>query len=292
MELLENLTAEQKKLWEKTQKELTGLYEKLQLTAKPMPANKIKAIRVPRNISEEGSVPLPWDAQLLLSFDEFLTLAPDDNEFPLLGEASKGALFTTDILIEIVSDLSGEEPDSRRGRKVFLEQAGELPPLIDLPQLGGDELPILWPVLAGDQCSVVLHLDTDDNAEFYVRSTSLFNYVLQYLESSGNLPDTIEDTRTDISHLWNEKKDLIILDRLESKLDLLNDSLYNMMEVMFGSDDPVYDEDDDNQDDRQYDDDDDEDYYSDEYDDDYDDEESFEDDFDDSDIGYDDDDEE
>lgn len=265
MDTTENLTAEQKKFWEKTLKELTVLYEKLNLTAKPMPIEKIQAVRIPGNIAEEGAVPLPWDVQLLLGFDKDLTLAPDDNEFPLLNDASKGIVCTADVLIELISDLSGEEPNSRRARKIFLEQAGDLPPLIDLPQLGGDELPMLWPVLSRDQCSVVLHFNTDDNAEFYVRSTSLFSYVLQYLASSADSPNPVEDTRTDQSRLWNEKKDMIILDRIESKLELLNDAVSNMTEMMFHKKNPVYGIDEDYQDEDQYDDesyDDDENYYS------------------------------
>lgn len=276
MELLENLTTEQRKTWEKTLKELNALYEKLHLTANPMPADKIRAIRIPKTIAEEGSVPLPWDAQLLLSFDQDLTLAPDDNEFPLLGEASKGALFTVDVLLDVINEISGEDVDPRRARKLFLEQAGELPVLIDLPQLGGDELPILWPVLSGDQCSVVLHFDTDESAEFYVRSTSLFSYVLQYLDSAADMPEYVEDTRTDLPKLWGEQKDRIILDRVESKLELLNDSLYAMLESMSAGSDPLYDEDDDDDgDDDSFDDEDDDDYYSDDEDDysqDYDDE--------------------
>jgi hypothetical protein len=244
MKLPDNhLTAEQEKLWEKTLKELTFLYEKLQLTAKPLSLEKIQAIRIPSNIAEEGSMPLPWDVQLLLSFDKNLTLAPEDNEYPLLADAASGVLYSADVLIELLSDLSNEEANPRRGRKVFLEQAGDLPPLIDLPQLGGDELPILWPVLPRDQCSIVLHLDTDNTAEFYVRSTSLFNYVLQYLASANDLPETIEDTKTDISQLWTEKKDTIILDRIESKMELLNDSLYNMIKAMFHKKESMYDDD-------------------------------------------------
>jgi hypothetical protein len=303
MELLENLTAEQTKLWEKTLKELSALYEKLKLTAKPMPVERIKAARVPSDIAEEGWIPLPWDVQLLLSFDQNLTLAPDDNEFPLLADASKGVVCNADVLIELISDLSGEEPGARKGRKIFLEQAGDLPPLIDIPQLGSDDIPLLWPVLPRDQCSIVLHLDTDDKAEFYVRSTSLFSYVLQYLASSANVPDVIDDTRTDQSLLWTEKKDMAILDRIESKLELLNESLSNMTDTMFHKKSSIYDsddaddygdEDDDYQGGSSYDDDGDGDYYSDdeddfdddefdddEYDDEYDDDEdSFDDDFD------------
>jgi hypothetical protein len=271
MDLMENLTAEQKKLWEKTLKELTALYEKLKLSAKPMSVEKINMIRVPSSIAEESYMPLPWDAKLLLSFDQNLTLAPDDNEFPLLGEAAKGVVCNADVLIELISDLSGEEPNTRRARKVFLEQARNLAPLIDLPQLGGDELPFLWPILSRDQCSIVLHLDTDNDMEFFVKSTSLFNYVLQYLASAAETPDVIDDTRTDISQLWNEKKDIIILDRIEAKLELLNDSLSNMAEMMFQKKKPLYnlDEDDDQYDDTSYDDENEEedDYYSDEDDD-------------------------
>ncbi|MDR2901174.1 MAG: hypothetical protein LBV20_06610 [Treponema sp.] len=281
MKLPENhLTAEQEKIWEKTLKDLTALYEKLNLTAKPMPADKIKMARVPGNIAEESYIPLPWDVQLLLGFDQNLTLAPDDNEFPLLGDASKGVVCNTDVLIELISDLSGEEPSSRKGRKIFLEQAGNLSPLIDLPQLDGDELPMLWPVLSRDQCSIVLHLNTDENAEFYVRSTSLFSYVLQYLASAADLPETIEDTKTDKSQLWTEKKDQIILDRVEPKLELLNDSLANMAETMFHKKKNMYnfgeDDDDENEDQYEngsYDDEDDGDSYSDSDDDYFDDDE-------------------
>lgn len=280
MKLSENhLTAEQEKLWEKTLKELTALYQELHLTAKPMPEEKIKAIRIPSNIAEEGSMPLPWDVQLLLRFDKNLTLAPEDNEFPLLADAASGVLCSADVLIELLSDLSNEEPNLRRGRKVFLEQAGDLPPLIDLPQLGGDELPVLWPVLPRSQCTIVLHLDTDNTAEFYVRSTSLFNYVLQYLASANNLPHTIEDTKTDVSQLWAEKKDSLILDQIESKMELLNDALFNTVKAMFHHKDSLYDADDDDT----FGDDEDEDaYYSgddefedDEYEDDYDDEDVY-----------------
>lgn len=282
MKLQENhLTVEQKKLWEKTLRELTLLYEKLQLTAKPLSMDTIKAIRIPSNIAEESSMPLPWDVQLLLSFDQNLTLAPDDNELALLSDASKGVVCSADVLIELLSDISGEEVNSRRAKKVFLEQAAYLSPLIDLPQLGGDELPMLWPILPSGQCSVVLHLETDDHAEFYVKSTSLFNYVLQYLSSSSNIPGTIEDTKTDISQLWTEKKDAIILDQIESKLEILNDSLSNMIEAMFHKKSPMYDNDDDDEIETQYDDeefydDDDEDFYSDE--DDFDEDEDFDDD--------------
>jgi hypothetical protein len=293
MDLLENLTAEQKKLWEKTLKELTALYQKLNLTAKPMPADKIKYARIPSTIAEEAYIPLPWDVQLLLGFDQNLTLAPDDNEFPLLGDASKGVVCNADVLIELISDLSGEEPSSRKGRKLFLEQAGDLAPLIDLPQLGGDELPMLWPVLPRDQCSIVLHLDTENDTAFYVKSTSLFNYVLQYLASAADLPDTIEDTQTDVSQLWTEKKDRIILDRVEAKLELLNDSLSNMAEVILHKKKPLYnfgeDDDEDDQygdessDDDSYEDEDD--YYSDEFDDDeYNDYDDDEDDYEDDDF--------
>jgi hypothetical protein len=283
MDLLENLTAEQKKLWEKTHKELSALYTTLKLSANPMPAEKIKAIRIPSDIAEEGFMPLPWDVQLLLGFDKNLTLAPEDNELPLLIDAADGIMCNTDVLIELLSDLANEEPNPRRGRKAFLEQAGDLPPLIDLPQLDGDEFPVLWPILPRDQCSVVLHLDTDGSAEFYVRSTSLFNYVLQYLASASNPPDTIEDTKTDVSLLWTEKKDVIILDQIESKIELLNDSLYNMVKAMFQTKASMYhddDEDDDNDDDRRErdsysDDDENDDYYSDEDDESYDDEDEY-----------------
>ncbi len=266
MELLETLSAEQKKLWEKTLKELTVLYQKLNLTAKPMPAEKIKAARVLGSIAGEGSVPLPWDVQLLLGFDQNLTLAPDDNEYPLLADASKGVVCGVDVLIELISDLSGEEPTTRRGRKMFLEQAGDLPSLIDLPQLGGDELPMLWPVLPRDQCSIVLHLNTDEDAEFYVKSTSLFSYVIQYLASSADVPDAVDDTKTDQSHLWNEKRDIIILDRVESKVELLNESLSAMTDTLFHKKNSLYSMDEDDDDDDRYDDesyDDDDDYYDD-----------------------------
>jgi hypothetical protein len=310
MKLPENqLTAEQEKLWEKTRKELEKLYATLKLTAKPLSMEKVKAIRIPSNIAEEGSMPLPWDVQLLLNFDQNLTLAPEDNEFPLLGEAASGVLCNTDMLIELLSDLSNEEPNPHRGKKAFLEQAGDLPPLIDLPQLGGDELPMLWPILPRDQCSIVLHLDTDGSAEFYVRSTSLFNYVIQYLASASNPPETIEDTRTDISQIWSEKKDVIVLDRIESKMELLNDSLFNMIDSLFRKKNPIYnfdDEDDDasydgDDDDRRendsFDDEEEDDYYSNEDDDSYDDddEEDYdeyeEDEYDDEDGFYEDDDE-
>jgi hypothetical protein len=146
----------------------------------------------------------------------------------------------------------------------------------------------------------VLHLDTDSNAEFYVKSTSLFNYVIQYLAGASNPPETIEDTRTDISQIWTEEKDIIILDRIESKMELLNDSLSNMIESLFRKksplynfdeedDDASYDGDDDNghQDHDSYDNDEEDNYYSDdddsdedEYDDDeYSDEDEYEDDF-------------
>ncbi len=293
MELLDTLSAEQKKLWEKTLKELTALYQKLNLTAKPMNVEKIKAARVPGSIAGEGSVPLPWDVQLLLGFDQNLTLAPDDNEFPLLADASKGIVCGVDVLVELISDLSGEEPTTRKGRKMFLEQAGDLPPLIDLPQLGGDELPLLWPVLPRDQCSIVLHLNTDEDAEFYVKNTSLFSYVLQYLASSADVPDAVDDTKTDQSQLWNERRDIIILDQIESKVDFLNEALSNMTDTLFHKKKSLYsmdeDDDDDRYDDESYDDEDD--YYDDddEFGDDEDEDYDEDDNYDDEDDYYDDD---
>ncbi len=117
MKLPQNhLTAEQEKLWEKTLKELTILYEKLQLTPKPMPMDTVKAIRIPSNIAEEATMPLPWDVQLLLSFDQTLTLAPDDNEFALLSDASKGIVCSADVLIELLSDISGESCRENSGK--------------------------------------------------------------------------------------------------------------------------------------------------------------------------------
>lgn len=65
-------------------------------------------------------------------------------------------------------------------RQAFFNRGRGLPVVLSLSQLGGDELPGLWLAETPSGNTPVLHYDYDDFPEFYVRSTSLLDYVAIY----------------------------------------------------------------------------------------------------------------
>ena len=231
-----DLTPTQKLLWEKTRAELEKVYLKLGRTPTPMPQAEIDAIRLPLTPEKTERGPLPWDVRLLLSFDRNLTLYY--NHAPLLAglldpQAEK-RLFLPDMLLDVLEDSpfnlfsDDEYPMTREEvRATLLKEGGKLPALWFIEQ-SGDELPLLWAAGGPQDCTVVLHFDYDDEPEFYVRNTSLFGYVLEFITKDGS-GKFLPDTRTDASALWDEATDQAILKALRPKVERLNTILDDVL---------------------------------------------------------------
>lgn len=236
------LSKEQQKLWNRMRRALAKKYAKLGHRPNPMSPAELASLRVPVVMDGSRTGPPPWDVLLLLGFDRDLTLAVPHNHYPLMAWVLKGDIFPrTGMLdglhfeMERLTDDGDFERRSVEGIAVFIKATGDMPALLDLPQLGGDELPCLWPSPEPGGCSLVLHFDYDDAPEFYLRSTCLFSYVLEYLDWDDTTDETL-DTDTypvDRSHFWDEARDREILESVKPMVNRLNKALEDTMESMF-----------------------------------------------------------
>ncbi len=202
-----DLTPRQREIWEKTKARLEQVYAAKKIIPAPMSEAEIRTIRVPLVCANplSGDLPwnlrlaealghsayvgptgpLPWDAQLLLGFDRNLKMHDGDATFFDFILASKHQIFTPDGLLGLFADLGSmlsEEPlDLKKAKRVFLARAKGLPMVLNLPQLGGDEIPGLWLARTPLGCTPVLHFDYDDFPEFYLRNACLLDYVSIYV---------------------------------------------------------------------------------------------------------------
>ena len=180
------LTSTQKELWDNTKARLEQVYARDQRRPAPMTEEELDAFRLPLKCGEDETGPLPWDLRLLLGFDRHLVLADQEDDdqlfrFILSEDGSPPEPFTPDGLIDFLEDLSHYsnfyplEPVLMR--QAFFHRGLGLPVVLDLSQLGGDELPGLWLAETPSGNTPVVHFDYDDFPEFYIRSTSLLDYV-------------------------------------------------------------------------------------------------------------------
>ena len=186
------LSPARRELWLKTKARLEQVYEKEKRVASPMSEEELDALRFPARCGEEETVPLPWDLRLLMGFDRNLTLAgqgDDDRLFRFLlsGNPIMNPVFTPDGLVNFLEDLghygSFYPLDRVLMRQAFLNRGRGLPVVLELAQLGGDELPGLWLIETPSGNTPVLHYEYDDYPPtFYLRSTSLLDYAAAYLE--------------------------------------------------------------------------------------------------------------
>ena len=180
------MTPAQQQLWDKTRARLEQVYARDQRTPSPMAEEELDAFRVPLRSGEDKTGPPPWDLRLLLGFDRHLILVDQDLDdrlfrFILSEDGSPPEPFTPDGLIDFLDDLSdyAQFPplDLVLTRQAFLHRGRGLPVVLGLSQLGGDELPGLWLAETPSGNTPVVHYDYDDFPEFYIRSTSLLDYV-------------------------------------------------------------------------------------------------------------------
>ncbi len=194
---------------------------------------------------------LPWDARLLLSFDRDLRLsnAPSplfsfilekDEAFTPYGVTDFFFMLddrggTTWYMVAhnlhsllnplgLLTDINNINYHDRalwhKAVQAFIKETGNLPAVLELSQLGGDEIPGLWLVKSVNDCSPVVHFDYDDMPEFYLNSACLLDYVAIHIDGVyENLPGD-----PPVLFLTSEEA-RAATDMLNPKLEQLNNGL-------------------------------------------------------------------
>lgn len=235
------------KLAEDILAELRAIYTRKGRVASPMSASELDVLTVPMNMDGKQYGPLPWDVRLLLGFDRNLTLGWDtDPLFRFFTRDREHLFLGPEALLDMLDELDIVPADERvpgaenQAQEQFLEMMAGLPPLLSLSQLGGDEIPFLWPSEDPADGSSVVHFDYDDMPEFYLRNTCFLDYVLQYVtEENGNAAMARHKTGyareigTDYSILFTPEADLARFHARKNNIKRLNQALEGVFEIIW-----------------------------------------------------------
>lgn len=243
----DGLSERQRLLWRATRERLEAVYAAEGRSRNPMSREAVEALRVPLVCDGSKTGPLPWDVKLLLQFDQDLFIDRSQPVQPFLGRLlePEAVLFVPKDLMEFIVYVLAEKPleMAAAAERAFLEKGGDLPAVLDLSQIGGDELPGLFMAVEPGENSVVVHFDYDDQPEYYLRSLCLLEYVARYIDSGSRrrLPPWSMpwraaipgSARTDASQALEPEEQRELLRRLQPLVDELNAAMWHGLESAF-----------------------------------------------------------
>ncbi|SHN70223.1 hypothetical protein [Desulfovibrio litoralis] len=190
----QQLTPFQKELWDKVKLILDKRYAENKITPNPMSKAELDALRVPYTLDKKVTMPIPWDMRLLLGYDRNFHLWGSHADRPLFQpyienreniyqpESSETRIGMAFGLLSMVDPESYKVIIKDRTPKEVLKdvfdeiirESGNLPTTMELSQIGGSEIPMLWFAKQSNGCTPVLHSN-------YLRNVCLLDYVAQVM---------------------------------------------------------------------------------------------------------------
>ncbi len=235
-----SLSPRQEEIWKEVKAKLEQSYASRGIKPNPMPMEEIAAIKVPLVADGSKLGSLPWDAQMLLSFDRDFFLEGNAEKHTMFAFvlSGKGNMLLPDMAMAYIDWVGkrwfGKNIETwslQKAREKFLSVGGDLPAALNFSVLDDLYFFGLWLVEPEGLCTPVVELNVvDGEPSFVLDDTCFLNRVLRYMDhDTMPLLEFDFDLMTSQSFLLTKTEQQAAVRALEPHLEKLNKVLEQVL---------------------------------------------------------------